>query len=113
MKKTIYLLLLGFATVLLFHSCNEEELEVPHSEFHENQLHKRIITFNELRLNLQNKNVNSIQSNLFQRGGDDYIQSIDSTNIIEITYGNLTTYTLNVHTLDSEEPYLSNLIIRD
>ena len=114
MKKFLYFLLLGFVTILLFHSCNEEELEVPHSEFHEtNQLHKRIISFNELRLNLQSKNVKSLQNNLLQRGGDDYIQFIDSTNIVEITYGNLTTYTLNVHTLDSEESYLSNLIIRE
>jgi len=114
MKKLLPIFLLSWLLLIL--SCSEDDSKQALQDDHSAETghyHKGIISFAELKSKLNDKPVRLLAAGLSGRGGEDYIQSVDSTNIIEITYGDLTTYTLNVHTLDDEEYYLSNLIIRE
>lgn len=114
MKKTIYFLLLCVAGLLI--SCSEDDVRQEHEHEHSVEtglLQKKMISFDELKLKLSNKPIKSLTSGMINKGGDDYIQSIDSTNIMEISLDSVTTYTLKVNTLDDAHNYLSNLIIKE
>lgn len=113
MKRTIYLFLLCMAGVLF--SCSEDDFKQSHGHDHtaETGLYqKKTISYEKLKAKLKDKPV-SLLSGISHKEGDDYIRSIDSTTIVEISEGDLTTYTLKVSTQDDDDYYLSNLIIKE
>ncbi len=116
MKKTIYFLLLCVAGILF--SCSEDEGLYKHATEQETALKsgykKSIVSFEDMKskLSLSKGRALSLFSNLANKGGDDYIQKIDSIYIIQFSNDSLTTFTMGVSTLDDENYSYSNLIIR-
>ncbi len=115
MKKTIYLLLLCVVGVLF--SCSEDEgikTKEAHDKSHKMGYKKSIVSFEDMKAKLSSTNGQALSlfSNIANKGGDDYIQAIDSSYIIQYGNDTLTTYTMRVSTIDDENYSYSNLIIR-
>lgn len=114
MKQTVYFLLLCFS-VFCFSCSDDDKFRASVEQENAEKGYKRsIVSFKEMKLKLSSLDGKAISlfSNAAHKGGDDYIQSIDSTYIIQFTNDTLTTYTLRVSTLDDENYSYSNLIIR-
>lgn len=114
MKKTICFLLICIIGILF--SCKEDEGVLnPHSHEKSHQEYKRsIVSFQDMKAKLENSSGLSVVlfNNVSSRGGDDYIQKIDSSYILQLTNDTLTTFTMKVITKDEEDYAYSNLIIR-
>lgn len=95
-------------------SCSEDDYSHQHTELEMGTLfQKRTISFAEMKNKLSGKDVKSLALGIANKGGDDYIVSIDSTAVTEIINDSLTTYTLRVYTQDEENYAYSNLIIKE
>ncbi len=100
---------------VLYISCSEDDFRREHEHEHMAEsglFQKKTISYEELRSRLKDKPV-SLLSGISNKGGESYIESIDSTTVVEINMGALTTYTLKVNTIDDGDYYLSNLIIKE
>lgn len=115
MKKIIYFFLLCLAGLLF--SCLEDGEISKHEDVHEKPhigYKRSIVDFQEMKskLSLSKGQALLLFSNVANKGGDDYIHSIDSTYIIQYSNDTLTTFTMGVSTLDDGNYSYSNLIIR-
>lgn len=102
-------------TGILF-SCKEDEGVLKHHSHkdHSPKYKRSIVNFHDMKAKLSENSGESLAlfNNVSSRGGEDYIQEIDTTYIIEYSNDTLSTYTLRVSTLDDDKYSYSNLIIR-
>lgn len=115
MKKTIYYLLLCCTVGLLFSCVEDDGINEPEaSEKFHNGYQRSIVSFEDMRSKLSSTNGHALSlfSTVSNKGGDAYIQEIDTTYIIQYSNDTLATYTMRVRTLDEENYSYSNLIIR-
>lgn len=115
MKKTVYFLLLCF-TAFLF-SCLEDDLNKSHDHNNhaEHKMRMKKVSFHDMKSYLLKHTNSTLPASLdpsFNKGGDAFITAIDTTNISQITSGDVTTFTLYVNTLDDELYAYSNLVIK-
>lgn len=115
MKKIVYFLMICIAGILF--SCSEDDLSKsnnPHDHVGiESKMNK--VSLQEMKnfLKEQNKGLfpKSIDASL-NKDASIYITKIDSTQVVQITYGDITTFTLYVETLDKENYAYSNLVLK-
>lgn len=76
---------------------------------------KNKVSFQDMKSYLLHHTASSTPTsieNLHNKDGDAFIIAIDTTNIVQIIYGDVTTFTLHVNTLDDELYAYSNLVVK-
>lgn len=111
MKKALPLFLLSWLFILF--SCKEDDFGPAHHEKHETGYKRSIVSYQDMKAALSSTSGQSVLfTNLVHKGGENYIQAIDSSYIVQFTNDTLTTYTMRVRTLDDGKYTYSNLIVR-
>lgn len=111
-KKIYYFMLLCFLTIVF--SCKDDDLRDlnhTHNSSHQTKMNK--VSFEEMQ-NFIKENAKGIfpkSLNLISnKGSEIYITDIDSTQITQIYYEGITTFTLPVKTRDEDKYVFSDLI---
>ncbi|SMC78839.1 hypothetical protein [Moheibacter sediminis] len=113
MKKVLPLLL--FSWLFVMFSCKEDDLETRGHEHAEHSMKKNKVSFQKMKSYLLYHTDSSLPAYFepaYSRGNDAFVTAVDTTSIVQIVSGDITTFTLHVNTLDDELYAYSNLVIR-
>lgn len=111
-KKITYFALLCFLSMLF--SCNHDEDLMESKHYHtteDTRMNK--VSFQEMKNFIKKNAIGTFPSSLnaiFNKGSDPYITNIDSTQITQISYDGVVTFTLPVKTIDEGKYTFSDLI---
>lgn len=112
MKKALPLFLLSWLFILF--SCKEDDFGPAHHEKKESGYKRSIVSYQDMKAKLASGSEEALAlfSDVANKGGDNYIQFIDSSYIVQFTNDTLTTYTMKITTLDEANYSFSNLVIK-